>query len=115
MPTHNMGNRSVQGRFIGFEFQQTLTATSVGDPLLIPPLPPGSRVTVTAIPSGGGTALVEFTTSSDADLTASSVTWQAWPKGSISSVDTDSIISPVTGLRFTASTAGSSDFEVVAP
>jgi hypothetical protein len=97
------------GRFLGFTNFVTV-ATGDTEILAIPPLDAGHQISVTAIP-GSNTALVEHTTSPDADV-AASATWQEWPSGSVTSTTSDTIVSPVTGLRFSA-TGGQCKFEVV--
>lgn len=97
------------GRFLGYTGFVTVAAGET-DILKVPPLDTGHQISVTAIP-GGNTAKVEHTTSPDADVAASAV-WQEWPSGSVISTTSDTIVSPVTGLRFSA-TGGQCKFEVV--
>jgi hypothetical protein len=103
---------SREGRYPGFTWFETVTAGNTSDALKIPHTPPGREISVTAIPGGGGTAKVQFTTSPDADVVGATATWQDWPLGDISSTASDRILSQVTALRFVATTANA-DFEVV--
>jgi hypothetical protein len=62
-------------------------------------------LTVTAIPGGGGTVLVEFTTTPKGAGLAGAAVWHEWPAGAVAASDTDALLSPVAGLRFTATVA----------
>lgn len=97
------------GRMLGFTHKSTV-ADGATEVLLVPPLDSGAHVSVSAIP-GANTALVEFTTTPDADVAASGV-WQEWPDGSVTSTTSNKVMSPITGLRFSA-TGGDCSFEVV--
>ena len=97
------------GSFLGFT-NFTTAEDGVPEILKIPPLDSGHKISVTAIP-GANTALVEHTTSPDADV-ESSATWQEWPHSSVTATTSDVISSPITGLRFIA-TGGQCSFEVV--
>jgi hypothetical protein len=75
-------------------------------------LPAGSvPVTVTVIP-GSNTGLVQYTTSSESAAVAGTATWQNWAKGSVTSTASDTLLGPVTALKFSA-TGGSVTFEIV--
>lgn len=97
------------GRFLGFTNFVTV-ATGETEILKIPPLDSGTQISVTAIP-GSNTALVQHTTSPDADVVASA-TWQDWIYGSVTDTTNGVIIAPITGLKFGA-TGGQCKFEVV--
>jgi len=122
MTVQHMQNRATAGRVPGFWHGETVTAATTGavysDPLLIPPLPSPVAVTMTVIPSGVGIGAVQYTTSSDSDLTASTVNWIDWALGSVTTAQSDGIVTPITGLRCkatkSATTAGTVIFEVVA-
>ena len=59
---------------------------------------------VVAIPGSGGTAKVEYTLSSIAAVGAGSATWVEWDDGAVSDTTGTALYSPVTALRFTATT-----------
>lgn len=61
-------------------------------------------MSVTAIPGGGGTMLVQFTTSSQAQILAGAAVWQDWPSGAVSATTCDVLMAPVTAIRATATT-----------
>lgn len=67
-------------------------------------------VSVTVIPGAGNTSLCEFSTTTEGVTPV----WQAWPSGTVSAITSDSIISPITALRFSRVTGSNNDkFEVV--
>jgi hypothetical protein len=100
-----------EGRYNGFTYTETLADGITSDAIAIPPLPPGGRVTCTVI-AGANTAKIQFTTSSDAAVSADTATWQDWPQGDKTGTFSDSIISPVTAVRG-VSVSGEIDFEIV--
>ena len=61
--------------------------------------------TVTAIPGGGGTLLIETTASGAAAVSAGTATWFPWTLGTVSAASRNSILHPCTHLRATAATA----------
>lgn len=81
---------------------QSCTAGSAGTPIV---LQTSGATTVTAIPGGGGTILVEYTTSPVLNISAGTATWTAWPSGTVSATIRDVTNGPVTGIRQTPSTA----------
>jgi len=98
------------GRFLGFTDYITVL-TGETSTLAIPPLDSGHQISVTAIP-GGNTALVQHTTSPDADVADDSALWQDWIYGSVTATTVGVVIAPITGLKFGA-TGGTCNFEVV--
>lgn len=62
-------------------------------------------LTITAIPSGGGTISVYYSTTPNAAGQPGSATWIAWPSGSVSNTTSDALMSPVAGLRFSVNTS----------
>lgn len=98
------------GRFLGWTDYVTV-ATGETEIIVIPPLDSGHKISVTAIP-GSNTALVQHSTSSNADVLADTATWQDWLHGSVMDTKNGVVISPITGLKFSA-TGGSCEFEVV--
>jgi hypothetical protein len=62
-------------------------------------------LTVTAIPGGGGTLAVAYSTTPNAAGTTGTATWIDWPSGAVAATTSDSLLSPVSALRFTATTA----------
>ena len=100
-----------EGRYNGYTHTETLVDGITSDPIVIPPLPPGGRVTCTVI-AGANTAKIQFTTSSDAAVVADTATWSDWPQGDKIGTFSDSIITPVTAVRG-VSVSGEIDFEIV--
>ena len=100
-----------QGVNIGYYYEETIADGTNGDTIKIPPLQEGASVTCT-IESSGNTGKVQFTTSSDADVTAGTETWQDWPSGNVTATTTDRIVSPVTGVRG-VSVSGEVVFQVI--
>lgn len=65
----------------------------------------GIPSTVTAVPGGGGSlALAYSTTPRSAGLGASAV-WVDWPSGLVTANTSATLVSPITGLRVIASVA----------
>lgn len=61
--------------------------------------------TITAIPGGGGTMLIEYSSDETAAVLPGSANWKSWPSGTISVLTVDTLWSPVTAIRATATTA----------
>lgn len=99
-----------EGRFLGWTNYITV-ADGETEIVSIPPLDSAHRISVTAIP-GSNTALVQYTTSSDADVIADTATWQNWIYGSVSATTNGVVIAPITGLKLGA-TGGECNFEIV--
>lgn len=102
-----MTNR--EGRFVGWT-ESIAVEDGESEVIAIPTLD-RNKISVTAIP-GANTALVKFTTSSDAAVAADTATWQEWIYGSVTSTTNGVVMSPITGLKFEA-TGGTCNFEVV--
>lgn len=85
---------------VKFKTYSVTTATSVKEDTQSFPYP----LTLTAIPGASGTILVEYSTT-PYSAAATSPTWIAWPSGAVSVTTSDTLMSPVSGLRFTATTA----------
>lgn len=93
---------------------KSITGTvTAGTPLYLEVINFPFPMTVSAIPGGGGTLLVEFSCTPSAAALTTSATWASWPAGAVSSAETDTVLSPITALRFTATTANGT-YEVVA-
>lgn len=63
--------------------------------------------TVTAVPAGGGSIRIEYsTTPSASDSTvAATASWTDWPVGTTSVRASATLVSPITAMRFTATVA----------
>ena len=59
---------------------------------------------VCVYPVSGGTALVEISTSPPSDVKGGTANWIDWAKGSVTVDTNDSTLSPITGVRATATT-----------
>lgn len=62
-------------------------------------LPP---VTVNAVPTAGGSALVEYTLTPSAIDNPAAATWIAWPPSSVTSAAVDTLDAAVVALRLSA-------------
>jgi uncharacterized integral membrane protein len=83
----------------GFFYTETIATGATGSDVHIYPMGlDGTRITCTII-AGGNTGSFEFTTSSDAAVTAGTATWQTWPLGTVTGTQSDALTSQVTGLR----------------
>jgi hypothetical protein len=65
----------------------------------------GYPCTVSAIPGGGGTLTLSYSTTPGAAGLEASANWIAWPAGTVSAAASATLISPVTGIRAVAATA----------
>ena len=99
-----------EGRYNGFTYTETLADGITSDPIVIPPLPPGARVTCTTI-AGANTAKIQYTTADD-PATADPGDWEDWPQGDKTGTFSDSILAPVTGVRG-VSVSGEISFRIV--
>jgi len=100
-----------EGRFLGWEYTETMSAGTNSDPIPIPPL--GRIGTLTAalvITSGEGK--VQVSTSPDAAVVADTANWQDWEAGSVTSTTADSLMSQVSAVRFVR-TSGTVTLELV--
>lgn len=86
---------------VRFKSYSVTTATPVYEDVQGFPFP----LTITAIPAGGGTISVYYSTTPNAAGQPGSATWIAWPGGTVSTTTSDALMSPVAGLKFVAATA----------
>ena len=102
MAIQNLTQRT--GRFLGWAHEQTLAAGATSDPVVIPPLLAGQRISVRTI---GGTqdAKVQSTISSDAKVAAGTAVWEDWPPGMQVGTVSANLDAPVTAIRCTVGTA----------
>jgi hypothetical protein len=96
MTIQNLSQRS--GRFLGWAWEETLAASTTGDPVAIPPLLAGQRISVRT-QAGTNSAKVQSTISSDAKVAAGTAEWDDWPPGSQVGKVSANIDAPVTALR----------------
>ena len=87
-----------QGRFIGWEYSETMTEGTASEAIAIPPLNNDQSVSVSFI-SDGGEGKIQITTSPDSMVAAGTANWQDWPLGPIIVTASDSLNGPVTGIR----------------
>jgi hypothetical protein len=83
----------------------TREAVAVGTPVVIDMMPYGFPATVTAVPLGGGSILVEYSTTPRAAGDPGSASWADWPGGTVAVRTTDSLVGPVSAIRATATVA----------
>lgn len=86
---------------VKFKSYTVTTATPVYEDVQGFPFP----LTVTAIPQGGGSITVSYSTTPNAAGNPGSATWIAWPGGTVTSTTSDALLSPVSALKFVAATA----------
>lgn len=102
-------------RFLGWHFEQTsIAASTTTDPVVIPPLLAGQRISVKTIAQTND-AKVQSTISSDAKVAAGTADWEDWPPGAQIGTVSANLEAPVTALRcLTGSTsADTTTFEVL--
>lgn len=100
-----------QGRFMGWEYSETMTAGTESDAIVIPPLDHDQSVSVSFI-SAGGQGKVQFTTSRDSLVESGTAVWQDWPLGLLTDTASDSLSGPVSGLRLVRS-SGTVGIEII--
>lgn len=83
-------------------------AVAVGTPELIDMLPFRYPCSITAVPGGGGTLLIEYSTTPGAAAAPGSASWADWPSGATATRATDALLAPVTAIRATAAVAAGS-------
>ena len=89
----------------GWQWTETVPADTTSEPLIMPELDNHRPSSVGVSPGAGGTARVEYSLSTVAEVKAGTAKWRPWPYGDVSS-DTDDVLDgPVTALRMTAATA----------
>jgi len=96
MATVEMQERD--GRFVGFQYYETIADGATGDNVFVPPLPDGKNLTATVVP-GAGSGNIQTTTSSKADIIAGTATWIDWAEGSVAVDTADVIVGSITGIR----------------
>jgi len=96
MAINNLIQRS--GRFLGWMWEETLAASATGDPVTIPPLLAGQRISVRTI-AGTNDAKVQSTISSDAKVIAGTAVWDDWPPGAQTGTTSSTLSAPVTAVR----------------
>lgn len=74
----------------------------VGSPTIIDCTTTPFPLSVSAVPGGGGTLLVETSCSANAVSAPGSATWYAWPHGAVAAAAVDTLQSPVLAVRVTA-------------
>lgn len=87
------------GGFVGIRVSQSCPAGVTGDAIFVVN---HGRPTVTAVPGGGGTITVQYTTSTIAQINASTANWVAWPDGtagSVSATTSDVPLGQITAIR----------------
>ena len=110
MVIKNMTHNVADGRY---HFSETILTGSTSDPVYPPsiyPHDPGYRPVVVFLkPAGGGSARIEFTLSTRAEVEAATAIWIAWPDGAVTTATARVITGPVTALRC-VSVSGSADW-----
>ncbi len=87
------------GRFLGWSFEQlAIAASTTTDPLTIPPLLAGQRISVRTIAQTND-AKVQSTISSDAKVAAGTAVWEDWPPGAQVGTTSANLEAPITALR----------------
>ena len=113
-----------EGRFLSSYHKSTIAAypgtPGLSDPLPIPPLPPGSKISAYASPASpsNDTATVQYTISPDDEVEAGTAKWFDWTSGAVGVDTLEALQSQITGIRFKCTssivTVGSTtDFVVV--
>lgn len=77
----------------------------LGTPRVLDMMAYDYECTVTAIPGATGSMVVEYSTTPRAAGNPAAATWSNWPAGSVTARTSDTLESPVTALRATATTA----------
>jgi len=98
-----------EGKFDGWQYQETLLTGTNSEPIPIPPLGRNRNITITLLTTGGN-GKIQITTSAEEDL--SSAVWQDWAPGSCTENTTDGLLSPVTAIRLVR-TSGTVKIEIV--
>jgi hypothetical protein len=104
--------RPIIGAELGYHYEETIATGVTSDAIVIPPLKVGSKRVTCTIHAGANTGKFEFTTSSDAKITAGTAVWQDWNLGVVTGSNSDSLVGQVTGLRGVSS-AGEIKIEIV--
>ena len=82
------------------------TTDGTSNPLPIPPLPPGSVIRAFCSPASPSkdTISIEYSMSVDADVASGAAVWFPWDGGDVSVATKETLLSPITGVRFKAAT-----------
>ena len=102
------------GRFLGWSHEETLAKSETGDPVKIPSLLAGQRISVRTI-AGTGDAKVQSTISSDAKVAAGTAVWDDWSIGAEIGTNSANLDAPISALRAVvgATSTASVVFEVL--
>ena len=101
-------------RFLGWAHEETLVKSATGDPVVIPPLLAGQRISVRTI-AGAQTAKVQSTISSDAKVVAGTAVWDDIAVTAVGTTSAN-LDAPVTALRAVVGAVDTADtvlFEVL--
>ena len=109
--------------FQKYAYKETISSGTIGESLYVhfdKVLVAGMRkrysvvpyITMRVIPSGGATGRIEATLSPKEEIEAGTAVWENWASGNVTSITTDGLTFPVTGLRGVSQT-GTIDIEVV--
>lgn len=100
MAVSTMVHDSTDGRY---RHEETVADASTSDPVLMPSVqhhdPYMKPVVVYVSPAGGGSAKIEQTISSPADVAAGSAVWSTWALGEVSVPTSHALWAPMTALR----------------
>ena len=72
-----------------------------------------SPITITVVPGGACTGLVEYSTTPGAAQSPSAAIWQKWPDGDVTATTTDVFLGRLAAIRITA-ISGTVAYEVLA-
>ena len=79
--------------------------TAAASPIYIDANPVQAPATVMAVPGGGGTLSIAYSTTPGAAALGAGATWVVWPSGTVGVATSMTLASPVQGIRATASGA----------
>ena len=82
----------------GYAYTETIADGENGNSILIPNFGDQKVISCTLI-GGANTGKFQFTTSLDSAIIDGDEVWQDWPIGDSTGTVSDSLVSPVTGLR----------------
>jgi hypothetical protein len=86
-------------------FRQRSYPVPLGTPKVVDMLAFDYECTVTAVPGASGSIQIEYSTTPRAAGNPAAASWSNWPAGSVSARTSDTLESPITALRATATTA----------
>jgi|GEM_PF-1714758 len=101
-------------RFLGWHHEEIIEDGDTSDPVVIPPLLAGQRISVRTI-AGTNDAKVQSTISSDAKVIAGTAVWEDWLPGAQIGTVSANLDAPVTALRAIVGTTTSATvlFEIL--